>query len=92
MVWKKFIYNSVLFLSIGCNKKETRIELPNQLKWGINVDDVKHKGISISYQGESVDHNYQYFVIETTAYPELDFKSAIFKKMTDYLAIFLVIC
>ncbi|WP_141670846.1 hypothetical protein [Gilliamella sp. wkB178] len=68
------------FLSIGCNKKETKIELPNQLKWGMSVDDVKLKGVDISLKGESKNHNNQYYLIKSESFPELNFKIVIFKQ------------
>lgn len=77
---KKLFIILFCFLSIGCNKKETKIELPNQLKWGMSVDDVKHMGVNIFYKGESEDHNFQYYLIKSDSFPELDFKSVVFKK------------
>lgn len=68
------------FLSNGCNKKAPKIELPNQLKWGMTVDDVKSKGVNISYKRESEDHNNQYYLIKSKSFPELKFKMVIFKK------------
>lgn len=68
------------FLSNGCNKKAPKIELPNQLKWGMTVDDVKLKGVNISYKSESEDHNTQYYSIKSEFFPELNFKMVIFKK------------
>lgn len=68
------------FLSNGCNKKAPKIELPNQLKWGMTVDDVKFKGVNISYKMESEVHNYQYYTIKSESFPELNFKTVTFKK------------
>ena len=68
------------FLSNGCNKKAPKIELPNQLKWGMTVDDVKFKGVNISYKMESEVHNYQYYTIKSESFPELNFKGVTFKK------------
>lgn len=76
---KKLFIILFCFLSIGCNKKETKIELPNQLKWGMSVDDVKHMGVNISYGDESEDHNFQYYSIKSDSLPELDFKTVVFK-------------
>ena len=77
---KKLFIILFCFLSIGCNKKETKIELPNQLKWGMSVDDVKHKEIDISERRESADHDYQYYDIKSTTSPEQDSALAAFKK------------
>lgn len=68
------------FLSIGCNKKETKIELPNQLKWGMSVDEVKLKGVDISLKGESKDHNNQYYLIKSESFSGMNFKSVVFKQ------------
>ena len=77
---KKLFIILFCFLSISCNKKETKIELPNQLKWGMSVDDVKHMGVNIFYKGESKDHNNQYYLIKSESFPELNFKTVVFKK------------
>lgn len=76
---KRFLFIILFcFLSAGCIDNEVEIDLPDGLKWGIKVDDVKAKGISIFKNDAVKDHYNQYYLIKSDSYPELESKMIIF--------------